>query len=190
MGDAHVEDGLSKLTDGHEEVREKAARLEDAAKAGDVETATGLTTEITDQLNALAAVEEEVLYPAVVEVAPDLKPQVEQVLNEHLASKELLYGVRASESMVGDELPDTSLVTEAVQRRAADEQLIETVREKADDHQLDELAKAVEDRTAALDEANAAGRAIKQQEEFDKAGEADRSEAPDLSSAAARVRNQ
>lgn len=187
-----MDDGLSKLSEGHEKVREKAAQLEDAAAAGDVETASELTTEITDRLNALAVVEEEVLYPAVVEVAPELKPQVDQALSEHLASKELLYGVRASESMVGDELPDTSLVTEAVERRAADEQLIETVREKADDHQLDELARAVEDRTAAMDEANAAGRAIKQQEqeEFDKAGEADRSEAPDLSSAAARVRNQ
>jgi hemerythrin superfamily protein len=183
-------DELSRIEEEHQKVRELATQLEAATAAGDAGAAKELTQEITAELNSLAAVEEEVLYPAAVDLAPELRPQVEQALDGHLMAKELLYAARVSEPLVGDAPPDTELVRQAVEHHLADEGLIRNVRAAADERQLGELAQALEDKAAAVEEASAAGREIKQQEEADRAGEADRKEAVDLSSTAARVRNQ
>jgi iron-sulfur cluster repair protein YtfE (RIC family) len=84
-------DPVSTMSNEHGHARELARRLEDATERGDAAAANALAKELTDALNAHAALEEEILYPALVKVAPDLAPKVEEVLAAHAAAKSLLY---------------------------------------------------------------------------------------------------
>jgi hypothetical protein len=127
-------DPVASMSDDHARVRELAGRLEEATRSGDAETASELAKELTRTLNAHAAIEEEVFYPAVINVAPDLVPQVEGVLEEHRAAKDLLYvaatGTSEVEESAGPGMPPTELLLEAVQHHVVEEEaLFGTLRE-------------------------------------------------------------
>jgi hypothetical protein len=165
-------DGLAKLVEDHEHLRTLASRLEQAEAAGDSELSRELTRQITAELNTVAAVEQEVVYPAVRELSPELASQVDEALHEQVIAKELLFEAATSASIAGvDTPPDVSLVTEAVEHMTNDAQLLSAVRDAADEHELATLSRAAEQRVATLDSAAAAGRDIKEQDE--SAGEAD-----------------
>lgn len=161
-------DGLAKLTAEHRHICELASQLRAADAAGDAEAVRELTRRITAEMNAVAALEEEVLYPAVRDVAPELASQVDEALAEHVIAKELLFEAATSEAVAGiDDTPDVALVTEAVQHMMSEERLLEAVRTGAGAGAggLADVSEAVAERSASMEEAGAAGRALKEQDE-------------------------
>jgi hypothetical protein len=186
-------DGLAKLAEEHEHIRELASALAQADAAGDSETARQLTQQITAEMNTIAAVEHEVVFPAVRDLTPQLAPQVDEVMEEHVIAKELLFEAATSESVARlDAPPDVALVTEAVEHMAADEKLLAAVRDATDPEGLAGISHAVEEMTAIHQIAGAEGRNLKEHE----AGTYERDEGastgadPAAKDPAIRVRNQ
>jgi hypothetical protein len=138
-------DPVSSLTDDHVQVRELADQLEKATESGDAEAASELAHELTKTLNAHTAVEEEVFYPAVLDVAPDLAPKVEEVLGDHQAAKALLFEAATNQTKSDEstrpEMQETRLLIEAVHRHTTEEDaLFDSLRATARDAEVARVA--------------------------------------------------
>jgi hypothetical protein len=161
-------DALSDLADDHHHVRELVTQLETAVGDGDNVGATALAKEITDGLNANAAIEEEVFYPAVLQSAPELAPEVERALEQHQRAKQLLFEVVAcGTDETGATAPDLELLHEAIGHHVSEEELFPSVRGALSHDELMHLAARVEARKEALEVASDAGRRRRERDDFD-----------------------
>lgn len=141
------DDPVTTMSADHAHVQELADQLEAAEKGGDADAAADLAKELIDALNSHAKVEEEVFYRALLRVAPDLAPQVDEVLGDHTEAKSMLFQAATSDlqrTLEGnDSMPDTELLIEAAQKHTeAEEKLFDTIREEG---RAPELAEAVGD---------------------------------------------
>jgi hypothetical protein len=161
-------DALSELAHDHDHVRELVSRLEEATGAGDNASANELAHELTNELNAHTAIEEEVFYPAVLQLAPDLRPEVEEALEEHQKAKELLFEAASGAPAVAEEAaPETGLLTKAVEHHLAEEKLFESVRRTLGVDELHHLAGSLDAKKRTMGAASVAGRATKEHDDYD-----------------------
>lgn len=183
-------DALAELVEEHERMADLVGRLEQVPDGTDAGVAAGLVREITNQLNAHAALEEEVLYPAVLERAPELKPLVEEAIGAHEAAKDLLFGASVEAAGGGASAASAAPLAEALDRHGLDDELVDSLRTAVAGEEVAAVAREVGARREELAAGAEEGRAQKQQEQDGMGGVVPRLGTVDVEPPAAHVRNQ
>jgi hemerythrin superfamily protein len=138
-GQREPTDAIALIEDDHRKVDDLFDRYERLGREGDLAERGRVVGSIVDELRLHAAIEEQVLYPAIEEALPDDGPElVEGSLREHAEAKQTLDGIE----MLGtssDDLHDrvTSLIEE-VRHHVEEEEtdILPRLREALDSEQL------------------------------------------------------
>src|SRR5919201_745215 len=132
-------DAIALIEDDHRKVDGLIDRYERLGREGALAERGRVVGSIVDELRLHAAIEEQVLYPAIEEALPDDGPElVEGSLREHAEAKQTLDEIEALDAS-SDELHDrvTTLIEEVrhhVEEEEAD--VLPRLREALDSEQL------------------------------------------------------
>lgn len=139
-------DAVELLAADHREVEQLFRHLERASGSTATENQRDLAERIVRRLSVHAAVEEQVLYPAVRELLPDGDRVADDSLGDHAELKRMLAdldGRQADDPMF---LPGFMAAMEVVRTHVADEEgsLFPALRQAAGQERLQELGTAME----------------------------------------------
>ena len=118
------QDAIQLLTADHTEVEQMFRQLE-AMPTGDAKGQ--LVSDVIRQLSIHAAIEEQILYPAMRKALPDGETLVQEAIDEHQQVKEILAAIEKADT----DFKQTPLVT----------QLIENVRHHVDEEETELFPK-------------------------------------------------
>lgn len=145
-------DALEMLTADHNRVRALFSRFEKAKTDGDATQTTALAEKITEELEVHTAIEEEIFYPRVRELAPDVAQLLDESLQEHHVVKVLLGEIDEVPAGGDEWSAKMSVLIENVEHHAEEEEqeLFPKVRSATDAATREEIGAALDDKKGAL----------------------------------------
>lgn len=138
------EDALTLLKNDHRTVEQLFGQFEELTPRA-TKTAAKLRDKILRELSIHASIEEEVLYPVIREMEPDLEPMVLEALQEHALAEQVLADVEKLDPEDKWFRPKMHVLIENVRLHVKEEEkdLFPKVRQAFDRQQLVELAEAL-----------------------------------------------
>lgn len=136
---------LTLIKQDHRNVEDLFKKFEAAGESADAEKRT-LRDKIVEQLSVHAAVEEQVLYPALREELPDTEQDVLEALEEHHAAKLALAELEKLDPTHERFTAKMTVLIESVRHHIEEEEesLFPTIREAFGTTRLEELGDALE----------------------------------------------
>jgi hemerythrin superfamily protein len=139
-----TQDALSLLKNDHRAVEQLFEQFDELTPRA-TKTGAKLRDKILRELSIHASIEQEVLYPVIREMEPDLEPMVLEALQEHEIAERLLADVEKLDAEDKWFRPKMNVLIENVRHHVKEEEkeLFPQVRQALDRQQLVELGDAM-----------------------------------------------
>lgn len=136
-------DALALLIRDHKEVDDLFDRVNEAGTGG---LTGGLVAQIVEALSVHAAVEEQVVYPAMREALPDGEAKVREAIADHQRVKDTLAKLEDLAAIDDQVLPTVQALAKDVRAHVAEEEgdLFPRLAEALDEPTLQDMGRAIE----------------------------------------------
>jgi hemerythrin superfamily protein len=139
-------DVLALLVRDHKEVDELFEQFDDATETSATTLTGGLVSQLIEALSVHAAVEEQIVYPAMREALPDGETKVRDAIADHQKVKDTLAVLEQLAPIDDEVLSTVKALAKDVRAHVAEEEseLFPRLAEALDEQKLQDMGRAIE----------------------------------------------